>query len=129
MSTTLDVVYAPGKLLSEVLLGKTEHVYIIAEIGINHDGSLQTALELIEAAKNAGVDAVKFQKRHLPSIYNAGVIEDPNSQEWNIEYLINELKEVELSLEDYKTIQERCEALELDLIITPFDIPSTDFVS
>jgi sialic acid synthase SpsE/sugar phosphate isomerase/epimerase len=128
MSTTLDVVYAPGKLLSEVLLGKTEHVYIIAEIGINHDGSLQTALELIEAAKNAGVDAVKFQKRHLPSIYNAGVIEDPNSQEWNIEYLINELKEVELSLEDYKTIQESCEALELDLIITPFDISSADFV-
>ncbi len=127
--TNADVSYIPGKILSEVLLGKTQHVYVIAEIGINHDGSLQTALDLIAAAKKAGVDAVKFQKRDIYSIYNKNVIDDPNSQEWNIEYLINELKELELSLEDYTAIQERCTALELDLIITPFDIPSTDFVS
>ena len=42
--------------------------YIIAEIGQNHQGSLEMARELLRAAKNCGVDAVKSQKRHLPSL-------------------------------------------------------------
>ena len=120
--------FVPGQLLSDVLNNRTDHVYIIAEIGINHDGCLETALKLIDAAKAAGVDAVKFQKRDLSSIYAQDVIDDPNSQEWNIEYLLNELKTVELTRDDYEQIRERCLSLALDLIITPFDIVSTDFV-
>lgn len=120
--------YMPGQRLREVLSKTTTYVYIIAEIGINHDGCLQTALNLIDAAKVAGVDAVKFQKRHLPSIYDANTIHDPNSQEWNIEYLIETLKVVELSAEDYRIIHEHCRKLKLDLIVTPFDELSTDFV-
>ena len=83
--------FVPGMILHSVLNKTTDHVHIIAEIGINHDGNLHTALELIDAAKSAGVDAVKFQKRHLESIYTDADIADPNSQERNIEYLLKEL--------------------------------------
>lgn len=118
-----------GKI-KKIFNHEKEHygVYIIAEIGINHNGSLQTALELISAAKNAGVDAVKFQKRDIQSIYSQEVLDDSNNSEWSFEYLIPLLREVELSADDYKTIRAKCDELQLDLIITPFDEKSAEFV-
>ena len=91
--------------------------YIIAEIGINHNGKLSTALELIDKAKESNVDAVKFQKRDLKEIYSDKILNDPNSAEWNFEYLIPLLKEVELSKDDYLIIKNKCDELSLDLII------------
>ncbi len=115
-------------MLKSVLNNETNHIYIIAEIGINHNGSLETALELINKAHEAGVDAVKFQKRNIHNIYNKKTINDPNSAEWNIEYLLNELKQMEFGKEEYDIIYNKCIELNLDLIITPFDIESVDFV-
>ena len=103
------------------------YVYTIAEIGVNHNGSLETALSLIDASHEAGVDAVKFQKRDLSSIYTKEILEDPNSAEWNIDYLIPILKEVELSENDYKEIKKKCDDLDIELIITPFDNNSATF--
>ena len=108
---------------------KSSHVYIIAEIGINHNGSLETALSLMQEAKNAGVDAVKFQKRDLNQIYSSEILNSSNNAEWSFEYLIPLLKEMELSEDDYRVIRKRCDELELDLIITPFDENSAKFVS
>ena len=102
--------------------------YIIAEIGINHNGKLSTALQLIEKAKECKVDAVKFQKRDLNEIYSDKILNDPNSAEWNFEYLIPLLKEIELNNDDYLVIKDKCDELSLDLIITPFDKVSADFV-
>jgi len=115
-------------MLEEVLNKTTNHVYIIAEIGINHNGDINTAIELIKKAYEAGVDAVKFQKRNIDEIYTKNLIKDPNKGEWNLEYLINELKVLELSKDDYDLIYKTCEKLNLDLIITPFDIASVDFI-
>jgi len=106
-----------------------DFTYIIAEIGINHNGSLKTAIELIYAAKDAGVDAVKFQKRHLESIYSKEILDDSNSSEWSFEYLIPLLKEVELTENEYLTIRKKCDELKLDLIITPFDEVSAKFIA
>jgi sialic acid synthase SpsE/sugar phosphate isomerase/epimerase len=105
------------------------HTYIICEVGINHNGSLDKALALIDAAHEAGVDAVKFQKRNLNLIYAAGVLEDSNSAEWSFDYLIPLLRECELSEEAYKVIRQYCQERGLDLVVTPFDEDSADFVA
>ena len=104
-------------------------IYVISEIGVNHNGSLEEALKLIDASADAGVDAVKFQKRNLEKIYSKKILDDPNSAEWSLDYLIPLLKEVELSKDDYYVIKDRCEELGLDLIVTPFDEDSAEFVA
>ena len=101
--------------------------YVVAEIGINHNGNLSEALKLIDASKNAGVDAVKFQKRSLENLYTQKILEDPNSAEWTFEYLIPILQETELSFDDYYIIKDRCDELGIDLIVTPFDLDSAQF--
>lgn len=106
----------------------TNSVYIICEIGINHNGSLNTALSLIDAAKQSGVDAVKFQKRDLDKIYAKEILSDTNSAEWNFDYLMPLLKKFELTSVDYLQIKQHCQELGLDLIVTPFDENSADFV-
>ena len=115
-------------LIHNVLNKNTNHVYIIAEIGINHNGNIDTAIQLIDYAADAGVDAVKFQKRSIHNIYIEEVMKDPNKAEWNIEYLIKELKKLEFNKNDYDKIYARCQYNDLDLIITPFDIESVDFI-
>jgi N-acetylneuraminate synthase len=121
--------YDSGKL-NKIFKGEnTEYTYVIAEIGINHNGSLETALKLIDASKDAGVDGVKFQKRDLEAIYSKEVLDDSNNSEWSFEYLIPLLQEFELSQEDYEVIRKRCDELELDLIVTPFDVNSAKFLT
>ncbi len=114
--------------LKQVITGKSNSTYIIAEIGINHNGSRETAIDLIYKAKEANVDAVKFQKRDLKAIYGEDILEDPNSHEWSFEYLIPILKEMELSFHDYAAIKKTCDNLDLDLIITPMDEESVDVI-
>lgn len=105
------------------------YTYVIAEIGINHNGSLDTALELVKEAHKAGVDAVKFQKRDLSQIYSSKILDDHNSAEWNFEYLIPLLAEFELSHEEFYIINDLCKDLDLDIIVTPMDKKSAEFVS
>ena len=120
--------YDSGKITKIFNNEEIKSTYIVAEIGINHNGSLDIAIELIKAAKEAGVDAVKFQKRDLESIYSKEVLDDANNSEWSFEYLIPLLKEVELTSDDYYKIRKICDELELDLIVTPFDEKSAKFL-
>lgn len=103
--------------------------YIVCEIGINHNGNLDKAIALIDAAHEAGVDAVKFQKRNLSRIYSDGVLNDSNSAEWSFDYLIPLLRQCEITEQDYLIINNYCQNLGLDLIVTPFDDVSADFIS
>ena len=59
--------------------------------------------------------------------YTKKILEDHNSAEWQFEYLLPILEEVELSESDYRSIKDKCEELGLELIVTPFDIESCDF--
>lgn len=118
-----------SKKLQKIFENKLKETYIIAEIGVNHNGDLKEAIKLIDASIEANVDAVKFQKRDLEEIYSKEVLEDSNSQEWSFEYLIPLLKETELTKDEYKIIREYCNEKKIDLIITPFDKKSAKFVA
>lgn len=115
--------------MSRITSLKKDELYIIAEIGINHNGSIQEALFLLKEAAQAGADAVKFQKRNLSEIYVKSLLEDPNSAEWSFQYLIPQLQVLELADDDFYVLREEANRLEVDFIVTPFDQVSADFVS
>lgn len=110
-------------------VGEGHPVYLIGEIGLNHCGNLAKALELIDIAAAAGVDAVKLQKRTLQNIYRQDLLEDPNSQEESFRYLIPILKEAEFGRSEYDRIHARCRERGLDFICTPFDEEAVDFLA
>ena len=57
-------------------------LFLIAEIGINHNGDLAIAKQLIDAAADAGFDAVKFQKRTLDVVYSKELLDGPRESPW-----------------------------------------------
>lgn len=104
-------------------------LYVIAEIGVNHNGSVEEALYLINEAAKAGADAIKLQKRTLSEIYVESLLNDPNSAEWSFQYLIPQLKSLELTKEEFHTLRAEARRFNLDFIVTPFDQVSADFVA
>lgn len=107
---------------------KGENTYIIAEAGINHNGSMQTARELIEVAEEAGADAVKFQKRELKETYVEDVVEDPAIAEMGVEYTLSNLKEVVLSDEQFRELAEYAHEKDIDFLCSPWDESSVEFL-
>lgn len=109
-------------------IGDGENVFIIAEIGINHNGSLDIAKKLIRAAKYAGCNAVKFQKR-TPEVCV------PKDQ-WHIERdtlwgripYIEYRHKVELSFEDYTEIDRFCKEVGINWFASCWDEESVDFI-
>ena len=57
-------------------------VLVTAEIGINHNGDIEIAKNLIEIAKSAGCDAVKFQKRTVEKVYSKSILDSPRESPW-----------------------------------------------
>ncbi len=118
----------PSITIDGITAGEDYPTYIIAEIGINHNGSEETAAELIKAAAEAGVNAVKFQKRHLPSLYQQDVLEHPERYEQYFQYMIPLLKQVELPNQAFEHLRKQARDMGLHFICTPFDRHSADFL-
>ncbi len=110
-------------------VGEGYPVYIIGEVGLNHCGDLKKAIQLIDIAIDAGVDAVKLQKRTLKNIYKQDLLDDPNSYEEGFRYLIPILKEAEFGRPEYDAIYRHCQAKGVDFICTPFDEEAVDFLA
>jgi sialic acid synthase SpsE/sugar phosphate isomerase/epimerase len=109
-------------------IGPGHPTYIIAEIGVNHNGILELAFELIDAAVRAGADAVKFQKRDLASLYPKKYLDNTTAGEKTLGYLLPILQRVELSDGDYRRIVDYCRQKGITFMCTPFDPPSADFL-
>ncbi|CAD6516643.1 Sialic acid synthase [metagenome] len=115
-------------IIENSIIGKNKPCYIIAEIGVNHNGSLSLAKELIDASVIAGANAVKFQKRNLTSLYRKDALDNPNSESQGFEILLSELKEIELSKNDYFEIVNYCKEKKITFMCTPWDTVSVDFL-
>jgi sialic acid synthase SpsE/sugar phosphate isomerase/epimerase len=114
--------------IGDRLVGDGQPTYIIAEIGVNHNGFLDLALKLINVAVEAGADAVKFQKRNLHKLYAKKYLENANSGEKTLRYLLPILQRVELGNDDYYVIQEHCQKQGITFLCSAFDSDSADFL-
>lgn len=103
-------------------------VFVVAEIGINHNGSLDIAKKLIEAAASAGCDAVKFQKRTpelcVPSNQKSKKRETP----WGYISYLEYRRKVEFGIKEYKEIDKYCKSLNIAWFASCWDKPSIDFM-
>ena len=96
--------------------------YIIAEIGINHNGDLEIAKELISQAKSAGCDAVKFQKRTINLVYSEDIL---NQEGITLGKYSREQKEgLEFSIKEFDIIDQFCKDLQIDWFASSWDIES-----
>jgi len=105
--------------------------YIIAEAGVNHNGSVDMALQLVDVAADAGADAVKFQTfrtDHLVS-KDAPKAEYQKTTTSRTESQYDMLKRLELRPEDHSRILERCRMKGIEFISTPFDRDSVDLLT
>jgi len=114
--------------IGDRLVGDGQPTYIIAEIGVNHNGILDLAIELIDVAVSAGADAVKFQKRQLDRLYAQKYLDNANAGEKTLRYLLPILQQVELPDEAYDKIVEYCRARKITFLCSAFDLQSVDFL-
>lgn len=114
--------------IGDRIVGDGHPPYIIAEIGVNHNGILDYAFQLIDAAARGGADAVKFQKRNLEKLYPSKYLMDSNVGEKNLNYLLPILQQVELSDEDYYRLVGYCRQKNITFLCSAFDEDSADFV-
>ena len=99
---------------------------VFAEIGINHNGSLDTAIKLIDAARWAGADAVKFQKRDVNTVY-AGQLDKPRESPWGTT-LGEQKRGLEFSEADYDKIDAYCRSIRMDWFASAWDVKSLQFL-
>ena len=104
------------------------HVFIIAEAGVNHNVSLELAYKLVDAAKEADADCVKFQTyiTENDTAVNCEKAEYQKTEQQESQYEL--LKKLELSFDDFRKIQEYCKKKGIMFLSTPFDIESLKFL-
>jgi len=101
--------------------------FIIAEIGINHNGSLEITKKLIDAAVEAGCDAVKFQKRTLDAVYAKAELDRPRESPWGTTN--RQQKEgLEFGKEEYDAIDDYCKEKGIEWFASAWDIESQHFL-
>src|SRR5690554_301716 len=109
---------------------ETMSVFIIAEAGVNHNGSLELAKKLVDAAKDAGADCVKFQTFVSKNIVskNAVKAEYQKQQTEPEESQQDMLKKLELSFDEFVELNEYCKSKSIEFMSTAFDFDSIDFL-
>lgn len=120
-----------GELLIDgVRVADEADCYVIAEIGHNHQGSVEKCKSLFRAAKNAGASAVKLQKRENRSLYTREAFDRFYDHENSFGTTYGEHREaLELGWDEYRELQQYAKELDITFFATAFDVPSVDFLA
>jgi len=102
-------------------------IFIIAEIGINHNGDVEIAKDLIKVAKDAGCDAVKFQKRTIDLVYSKELLDSYRESPWGTTQRAQK-EGLELGYDEYKEIDRYCKKLEIEWFASAWDLKSLAFL-
>ena len=102
-------------------------IFIIAEIGINHNGDLAICKDLINLAVEAGCDAVKLQKRDIDLVYKKEFLDSPRESPWG-KTQRDQKQGLEFSEEDYKEIDLYCKKMNIDWFASAWDLNSQKFL-
>ena len=110
--------------------GELMRVYIIAEAGVNHNGSFETACKLVDAAKAAGADCIKFQTFKSENLvsHNAKKADYQKNTTGDGSQL-EMLKKLELSYDEFISLKKYCDEVGICFLSTPFDLESIDFLN
>lgn len=109
-----------------------KHTIIIAEAGVNHNGSISMAKQLIDAAKSCGVDYVKFQTTKSPESITSKFAQMAEYQKKNLhqdESQLEMLRKILLKMEDFGELNDYCKGNGVNFMSTPFDLDSIDYLA
>ncbi|MFA5039301.1 MAG: N-acetylneuraminate synthase family protein [Candidatus Omnitrophota bacterium] len=102
-------------------------IFIIAEIGINHNGDVELARQLIDVAKSDGADAVKFQKRTIDLVYSRELLDSPRESPWGMTQRAQK-EGLEFGQKEYKEIDAYCRKIGMEWFASAWDIESQKFL-
>ena len=102
-------------------------IFIVAEIGINHNGDMEVCKQLIDEAVDAGCDAVKFQKRDINLVYTQDFLDSPRESMWGTTQREQKLG-LEFGLSDYKEINQYCTDKGIEWFASAWDLDSQLFL-
>jgi sialic acid synthase SpsE/sugar phosphate isomerase/epimerase len=106
----------------------SSRTFIIAEIGNNHQGSVELGRNLIDAAIEAGADCVKFQLRDRDALYRKRA-DGGSAEDLGVEYIQDLLNKVELSVQQHRDLRDYCRRRRVTYMCTPWDEPSVDVLA
>ena len=102
-------------------------IFYISEVGINHNGDISVAKELIKRSKECGFDAVKFQKRTIDKVYSKDLLEQFRESPWGNTQR-HQKEGLEFGLEEYKEIDKYCKTLNIEWFASAWDVESLNFL-
>ncbi len=103
------------------------NLFLIAEIGINHNGDMNLAKQLIDAASDAGFDAVKFQKRTIDLVYTQEFLDSPRESQWGTTQR-DQKEGLEFSESQYREINDYCKAKNIQWSASAWDVDAQKFL-
>ena len=103
-------------------------LFLIAEVGINHNGDMGIAKQLIDAAADAGFDAVKFQKRTIEDVYTREFLDSPRESPWGTTQR-DQKQGLEFSKEQYQEISDYCKSKNIQWSASAWDLKAQEFIN
>jgi N-acetylneuraminate synthase len=102
-------------------------IFIVAEVGINHNGDMSVCKELIDVAVDSGCDAVKFQKRDLDKVYTQDFLDSPRESPWGTTQR-EQKSGLEFSEDEFKEIDQYCKGKHIEWFASSWDLNSQNFL-